>query len=214
MFKASRRTSTSPTRSSRRPVDAAGEGKIEIILGIDPGTLKTGWGVIRADGTRLRHVAHGTVRTSSSQSQDRRLHRIYTALAKVIREHEPAHVSLEKVFLARNVQSTLKLGQVRGVALLAAAEHHVAVSEYNAVQVKKALTGYGHAGKGQMQQMVTAILGLADEPDEDAADALAAAICHGHLRAFRAGVSAAAGARGRRSRGLHWPADAVPGGKS
>ncbi|MDE0354495.1 MAG: crossover junction endodeoxyribonuclease RuvC [Deltaproteobacteria bacterium] len=213
MSKASRRTSTSRTRSSSRSADAAGEGKIETILGIDPGTLKTGWGVIRADGTRLRHVAHGTVRTSPSQSQDRRLQRIFTELVKVIREHEPAHVSLEKVFLARNVQSALKLGQVRGVALLAAAEHDVAVSEYNAVQVKKALTGYGHAAKGQMQQMVAAVLGLPDEPAEDAADALAAAICHGHLQGFHASVPGAAGGRGRSSRGLRWPADAVPGGK-
>ena len=169
--------------------------------------------MIRAEGGRLEHVAHGTVRTSPNQPQDRRLHRVFTGLAKVIREHEPGHVSLEKVFLARNFQSALKLGQVRGVALLAAAEHDVAVSEYNAVQVKKALTGYGHAGKGQMQQMVMAILGLPDEPAEDAADALAAAICHGHLWAFRAGVSAATGGRGRSSRGLRWPADAVPGGK-
>ncbi len=207
MFRASRRTSTSRTRSSRRPGDASGEGKIETILGIDPGTLKTGWGVIRADGTRLQHVAHGTVRTAPNQSQDRRLRRIFTELAKVIREHEPGHVSLEKVFLARNVQSALKLGQVRGVALLAAAEHEVAVSEYNAVQVKKALTGYGHADKGQVQQMVTAILRLPEEPEEDAADALAAAICHGHLRAFRTGALAATGRRGR---GLRWQADDLP----
>ncbi len=210
MSRASRQTSTSPTRSSRRRADAAGEGKIETILGIDPGTLKTGWGVIRTDGTRLQHVAHGTVRTSPGQSQDRRLQRIFTELAKVIREYEPAHVSLEKVFLARNVQSALKLGQVRGVTLLAAAERNVAVSEYSANQIKKALTGYGHAAKGQMQQMVTAILGLPDEPAEDAADALAAAICHGHLWAFRTSFSAAIGGRGRSSRGLRWPADAVP----
>ncbi len=169
--------------------------------------------MIRADGTRLRHVAHGTVRASSSQSQDRRLYRIFTELTKVIREHEPGHVSLEKVFLARNVQSALKLGQVRGVALLAAAERSIAVSEYNSVQVKKALTGYGHAGKGQMQQMVTAVLQLPDEPQEDAADALAAAICHGHLRAFRTSVLAATGRRGRSSRGLRWQADELPGGQ-
>ena len=169
--------------------------------------------MIRADGHRLRHVAHGTVRTSPSQSQDRRLHRIFTELTEVIREHEPGHVSLEKVFLARNAQSALKLGQVRGVALLAAAEGEIAVSEYNAVQVKQALTGYGHAGKGQMQQMVTAILSLPEEPEEDAADALAAAICHGHLCVFRPGVLGAAGRRGRSSRGLRWPADALPGGK-
>lgn len=213
MSRASRPTSTFRTRSWRRPVDAVGEGNIETILGIDPGTLKTGWGVIRAEGNRLEHVAHGTVRTSPGQSQDRRLHRIFTELAEVIRAHGPGHVSLEKVFLARNVQSALKLGQVRGVALLAAAESGIAVSEYNAVQVKKALTGYGHAGKGQIQQMVTAILGLPGEPEEDAADALAAAICHGHLFAFGAGVLTATGRRGRSSRGLRWPADALPGGK-
>ena len=138
---------------------------------------------------------------------------MYTELAKVIRQHEPGHVSLEKVFLARNVQSALKLGQVRGVAMLAAAEHDIAVSEYNAVQVKKALTGYGHAGKGQIQQMVTVILRLPDEPQEDAADALAAAICHGHLSALPAGVLSATGRRGRSSRGLRWDADALPGGK-
>ena len=169
--------------------------------------------MIRADGSRLEHVAHGTVRASSSQSQDRRLHRIYTELAKVIRQHEPGHVSLEKVFLARNVQSALKLGQVRGVAMLAAAEHDIAVAEYNSVQIKKALTGYGHAGKGQMQQMVTTILQLPDEPQEDAADALAAAICHGHLQTFRASVLAGTARRGRSSRGLRWQAEDLPGGK-
>ena len=211
MSRVSRRISTSPTRSSKRRGDASGEGKIETILGIDPGTLKTGWGVIRADGARLLHVAHGTVRTSPNQSQDRRLLRIFTELAKVIREHEPAHVSLEKVFLARNVQSALKLGQVRGVALLAAAERDIAVSEYNAVQVKKALTGYGHAGKGQIQQMVTAVLELPVEPQEDAADALAAAICHSHLGAFGNALRAATSRRGR---GLRWQADALPGGGS
>ena len=166
--------------------------------------------MIRADGTRLEHVAHGTVRAFPDQSQDRRLHQIFTELAKVIRAHEPGHVSLEKVFLARNVQSALKLGQVRGVALLAAAERNVAVSEYNSVQVKKTLTGYGHAGKAQMQQMVATILRLPDEPQEDAADALAAAICHSHLQAFRTSVQAA---MGRRGRGLRWQATDLPGDK-
>ena len=165
--------------------------------------------MVRSDGSRLEHVAHGTVRASPGQSQDRRLHRIHTELAEVIRQHEPACVSLEKVFLARNPQSALKLGQVRGVAMLAAAQGNLPVSEYNSVQVKKALTGYGHAGKGQMQQMVAAILRLADEPQEDAADALAAAICHGHLSAYGSRVLAAAGRTGRSSRGLRWGADAL-----
>lgn len=190
-----------------------GEGDIETILGIDPGTIKTGWGVIRADGVRLRHVADGTVRAAASLSQDRRLLRIFTELARVVREHQPTHVSLEKVFLARNVQSALKLGQVRGVALLAAAEADVPVAEYNSVQVKKAVTGYGHASKAQIQQMVTALLELPAEPQEDAADALAAAICHGHLSAFRTSVGAAGGRSGRSSRGLRWPVEALPEGK-
>ncbi|MDE0214833.1 MAG: crossover junction endodeoxyribonuclease RuvC [Deltaproteobacteria bacterium] len=197
------------------PVDAGGigEGPIETILGIDPGTIKTGWGVIRVDGRRLRHVAHGTVRAAATLSQDRRLQRIFTELARVVREHQPTHVSLEKVFLARNVQSALKLGQVRGVALLAAADGGVPVAEYNSVQVKKAVTGYGHASKAQIQQMVTALLELSAEPQEDAADALAAAICHGHLCAFRTSAAAATGRRGRSSRGLRWPVEALPGGK-
>ena len=193
---------------------AGSEKEIETILGIDPGTIKTGWGVIRADGVRLRHVAHGTVRAAGSLSQDRRLQRIFTELARAICEHQPTHVSLEKVFLARNVQSALKLGQVRGVALLAAAEGGVPVAEYNSVQVKKAVTGYGHASKEQIQQMVTALLELPAEPQEDAADALAAAICHGHLCAFHHGVTAASGRRGRSSRGLRWPVEALPGGKA
>jgi len=146
-------------------------------------------------------------------SQDRRLHRIFTELIRVVREHQPTQVSLEKVFLARNVQSALKLGQVRGVALLAAAEGDVPVAEYNSVQVKKAVTGYGHASKAQIQQMVTVLLELAAEPQEDAADALAAAICHGHLRAFHTSAVATSGRSGRSSRGLRWPVEALPGGK-
>ena len=99
------------------------------------------------------------------------------------------------------------------MALLAAAESDVPVAEYNSVQVKKAVTGYGHASKEQIQQMVTALLELPGEPQEDAADALAAAICHGHLHAFHSGVAAATGRSGRSSRGLRWPVEALPGSK-
>ncbi len=194
------------------PAGGIGEGPIETILGIDPGTIKTGWGVIRAEGNRLRHVAHGTVRAAARLSQDRRLHRVFTELTRVTREHQPTCVSLEKVFLARNVQSALKLGQVRGVALLAAAEGDLPVAEYNSVQVKKAVTGYGHASKAQIQQMVAALLELPAEPQEDAADALAMALCHGHLGAFRTGA-ALSFRGGRSSRGLRWPVEAVPGAK-
>ena len=102
--------------------------------------------------------------------------------------HRPDCVSIEKVFLARNAQSALKLGQVRGVALLAAAEGEITVAEYTSLQVKHAVVGYGHAAKEQVQKMVASILKLADCPEEDAADALAAAICHSHQSQFRTTV--------------------------
>ena len=108
------------------------------------------------------------------------------------REHAPQSVSIEKVFLARNVQSALKLGQVRGVALLAAAQRNIDVAEYNSVEIKKAVAGYGHASKDQVQHMVASILKLADLPQEDAADALAAAICHSHQHNYQANILAAA----------------------
>jgi len=112
-------------------------------------------------------------------------------LDNVAREYEPKQISLEKVFLARNVQSALKLGQVRGVALLAAAQRDIAVAEYTSVQIKKAVAGYGHAGKEQVQQMVASILKLADRPQEDAADALAAAICHSHQHNYQTSILSA-----------------------
>lgn len=113
---------------------------------------------------------------------------MFGALKDVIREHRPDSMSIEKVFLARNVQSALKLGQVRGVALLAAAEGNLTVAEYTSVQVKHAVVGYGHAAKEQVQKMVASIFKLADCPDEDAADALAAAICHGHQLNFQKNI--------------------------
>jgi crossover junction endodeoxyribonuclease RuvC len=147
--------------------------------------------VVEVDGSRLAHVAHGTIQTSARHTQALRLQRIFRDLANVVREFEPKQISLEKVFLARNFQSALKLGQVRGVALLAAAERNIAVAEYTSVQIKKAVAGYGHAGKEQVQQMVASILKLADGPQEDAADALAAAICHSHQHNYQASILSA-----------------------
>jgi crossover junction endodeoxyribonuclease RuvC len=157
----------------------------EVILGIDPGSIFTGWGVIELDGSQLRHGGHGVIATSTAAGQAERIKQIYRGIDEVIRRHRPAAVSLEKVFFSRNVQSALKLGQARGVAMLAAAEHEIAVSEYSATEIKVGVVGYGHATKEQIQKMVCALLGLRGAVRADAADALAAAICHIHRQTFQ-----------------------------
>jgi len=165
------------------------EAPPRVILGIDPGTVVTGWGVVQANGSTLRHLGHGTVNASSAEPQAARLSRIYRALSKVMLEFRPDGVSLEKVFFALNVQSALKLGQARGVALLAAAEQSVEVHEYSAVEIKSAVVGFGHATKQQVQMMIGSLLQVADRVPVDAADALAAAICHLHRQAFEGRVA-------------------------
>jgi crossover junction endodeoxyribonuclease RuvC len=157
-----------------------------VILGIDPGSVATGWGVVQAVGGALEHLGNGTIMSSSAEPQAMRLRRIYQGLQKVLREYQPHAVSLEKVFFAQNVQSTLKLGQARGVALLAAAEHGIVVHEYAATEIKNSVVGYGHATKEQVQKMVAALLRLPGKMAADAADALAAAICHVHRQSFQA----------------------------
>jgi crossover junction endodeoxyribonuclease RuvC len=160
-----------------------------IILGIDPGTMVTGWGVVQATGSTLRHVGHGTVNSSTAEAQAKRLSRIYRELTKVLREFQPDGVSLEKVFFAQNVQSALKLGQARGVALLAAAEYGIEVHEYSAVEIKSAVVGFGHATKQQVQMMIGSLLRVSGRVPPDAADALAAAICHLNRQTFQARVA-------------------------
>ena len=162
-----------------------------IILGIDPGTMATGWGVVQVVGNALRHMGHGTINSSSAEPQARRLHRIYNELSKVVREFRPDGVSLEKVFFAHNVQSALKLGQARGIALLAAAEQDVEVHEYSAMEIKSAVVGYGHATKQQVQMMIGSLLKVSGPVPADAADALAAAICHLNRQAFTSRVAEA-----------------------
>lgn len=162
-----------------------------VILGIDPGTVVTGWGVVQAVGGALRHVGHGTVNASSAEPQAVRLRRIYQALSKVLREYRPDGISLEKVFFARNAQSALKLGQARGVALLAAAEQGIGVHEYSAVEIKSAVVGFGHATKQQVQMMIGSLLRVTDQVPVDAADALAAAICHLHRQSFESRLAEA-----------------------
>lgn len=161
------------------------------ILGIDPGTVVTGWGVVEMVGGSLHHLAHGTIGSSGNHGQGSRLSRIYHGLQEVLARYQPQGMSLEKVFFARNAQSTLKLGQAHGVALLAAAENGIAIHEYTSAEIKLAVVGYGRATKEQVQKMVASLLHLSGRIPGDAADALAAAICYLHQRAFHARVMGA-----------------------
>lgn len=155
------------------------------ILGIDPGSIVTGWGVVEAVGSSLRHVAHGTIHSSGAVGQSARLKSIYQGIDEALAAYRPDGISLERVFFARNAQSALKLGQARGVALLAAAQNQTVVHEYSAAEIKKAVVGYGQATKEQVQMMVASLLRIPAKLAADAADALAAAICHLHCDSFR-----------------------------
>jgi crossover junction endodeoxyribonuclease RuvC len=155
------------------------------IVGIDPGSMVTGWGVVETVGNSLRHVAHGTIHSSAAEPLGARLKNIYQGIERTLAAYSPDGVSLEQVFFARNAQSALKLGQARGVALLAAAHSQIVVHEYSAAEIKVAVVGYGQATKEQVQMMVTSLLHIPAKLAADAADALAAAICHLHCQAFR-----------------------------
>jgi len=151
------------------------------ILGIDPGSETTGWGVIEGDGRRYRLVECGTVRASTAQKFPARLLRIANALDEIIARHHPDACAIEDGFLATNVKVTLKLGQVRGVAMLVAERAALEIHEYSPRLVKQTVVGHGNAEKFQVQQMVKTLLSLASVPEpHDAADALAVAICHFH----------------------------------
>jgi crossover junction endodeoxyribonuclease RuvC len=171
----------------------------ESILGVDPGSIYTGWGLVELDGTQLRHVAHGVIGTSTALGQAQRLKQIHDGIQQVIVQYRPAAMSLEKVFFSRNVQSALKLGQARGMAMLGAAQSQIPMSEYSATEIKVSVVGYGHATKEQIQKMVSALLGLRGSLRTDAADALAAAICHIHRRTYHAGVVGAVSQRASRT---------------
>ncbi len=154
------------------------------ILGIDPGLRITGWGIIEIEGSRLSHVAHGTVCPKSEGTMGERLNHLYQDLLKVIDLYRPHEAAIEEVFMNTNPLSTLKLGMARGVAMLAPAERGLKVSEYGANKVKKSVVGSGHASKEQMAAMVKILLpGCA--ATQDAADALGVAICHSHHRTFQ-----------------------------
>jgi len=151
-----------------------------IILGLDPGLGTTGWGVIHAEGNRLRHVANGQLRTDPAEPLARRLAHLDTLLAAILADHLPAAAAVEEVFVNANPQSTLKLGQARGVALLAVARAGIDPGEYAPTLVKKAVVGTGTAGKPQVHAMVARLLPGTAIAGPDAADALAVAITHAH----------------------------------
>jgi crossover junction endodeoxyribonuclease RuvC len=151
------------------------------ILGIDPGSRITGYGVIEMDGNHAKHLAHGIIRLQSTDISEK-LQLLFRSLTAIIQEHQPHEVSIEKVFLHKNADSALKLGQARGCAITACAELELPVYEYTATQIKQATVGKGHAAKEQVQHMIKILLCLNSIPQVDAADGLAIALCHGHSR--------------------------------
>ena len=148
-----------------------------IIIGIDPGSRITGYGVIDDSQRDIQHVSHGHIKTKSTELADK-LYEIFVAITQVIGEFNPNIASIEQVFTCHNHQSALKLGQARGAAMTALAAAGLSVNEYSAKQVKKAVVGYGGADKAQVQHMVRHLLKLTMTPQADAADALAIAICY------------------------------------
>jgi crossover junction endodeoxyribonuclease RuvC len=154
-----------------------------IVLGIDPGTAATGYGIVERAGSKLRMVDYGCFETLSTDNLPHRLLLIHQAVSELIAEHQPALVGVERLFFNRNVQTAFAVGQARGAVLLAAAEAGVPVFEYGPHEVKMAVTGYGRADKAQVQRMVQVVLGMSVLPrPDDAADALAVAICLAHAQ--------------------------------
>ena len=152
------------------------------ILGIDPGSLRTGFGIVDVRGNAVTPVAWGVIRTDGDDSFPDRLHTIHKELSEVIRLHRPTEAAVEKVFLAKNAASALKLGQARGAAIVTCGAHGLTVREYSAREIKAAATGYGAAPKEQVSGMVARLLGIREAVPEDASDALATAFCRAVTR--------------------------------
>ena len=171
------------------PATARAEGReratVIRILGIDPGLRRTGWGVIDTEGSRLLFVACGSVEPPATLALAERLALIHRGLAAVLADHEPQEAAVEETFVNKDARSTLKLGQARGVAMLAPALLGLPVGEYAPNQVKKTVVGVGHAEKQQIRLMVKMLLPKADFRSDDAADALAVAITHAQMRGAR-----------------------------
>ena len=152
------------------------------ILGIDPGLRRTGWGLIESEGNRLIHIACGSVETGERDDLGTRLLAIHDGLIAVIERYQPQEAAVEATFVNSNAAATLKLGQARGIAMLVPAKAGLSVAEYAPNVVKKTVVGAGHGEKSQIRMMIGVLLPKADPQSEDAADALAIAICHAHHR--------------------------------
>ena len=157
---------------------------MERILGIDPGSRVTGYGIIESNRGRLGFVACGVVKTTASYPFPSRLNEIFDGINEVIQIHDPTVAAVEEVFLSQNPGTAIKLGQARGAAVVAAMQNGLMVSDYSARKIKQAVAGYGQAEKGQVQHMVRILLSLKGVPSNDAADALAVAICHANTLRF------------------------------
>ncbi len=152
-----------------------------LVVGIDPGIATTGYGFVRDSNNGIQLVTYGVIATSPGLSSAQRLSSLYRDLDQILTLHQPQSGAVEKLFFQKNVTTAISVGQARGVALLALAQHQIDVFEYTPLEVKQAVTGYGGADKKQIQQMVKAVLQMEDIPrPDDAADALAIAICHLH----------------------------------
>lgn len=152
-----------------------------IILGIDPGSRRTGFGVIRQTGSKAEYVSSGVIRIPETALPER-LKVIFDAISEIIALHKPGEMAIENVFMAKSAGSALKLGQARGAAIVAAVNCNLPVFEYEARKVKQSVVGTGAATKIQVQHMVKTLLNLPGDPQEDAADALAVALCHAHTQ--------------------------------
>lgn len=150
-----------------------------IIMGLDPGSRVTGFGIIESRGLKHRYITSGCIRLPEAELAPR-LNRIFVCVTELLQQYQPDQFAIEQVFMANNAASALKLGQARGAAIVAAANFGVDVAEYSARQIKQSVVGTGAAKKAQVQHMVQVLLSLEDKPAEDAADALACAMCHSH----------------------------------
>lgn len=168
-----------------------------LILGIDPGSRKTGFGIINVLGARAEYVTSGVIRMTDSDELPLRLKTIFDSLSEIINRYSPQQMAIEQVFMARNAASALKLGQARGAAIVAAAALELDVFEYEARKVKQSVVGNGAADKIQVQHMVKTLLRLPACPQEDAADALAVALCHANTHQHLVRLAGAGFRRGR-----------------
>jgi len=167
-----------------------------LVLGIDPGTAITGYGLVSKEGDALTLVDYGTITTPQQTTLPQRLQTIYRELGEIVSQHHPSVVAVEKLFFSKNVRTALSVGQARGVVLLAVADAGVPLHEYTPLQVKQSVVGYGRATKEQIQQLVKMLLGLDFIPQpDDAADAIAVAICHIHSARLEAMLAEEAGNR-------------------